>query len=138
MSLELSKSNISSSSLWNTCGNESPVEKLHVSETGGYSAHPAVESDGSEWAGRQPLVTPQQRPAHTPIRNRLKMYSAPSSEFPLLFHIPLEFSSISPKRHLTQISILKIPLHICVRVTGFKMHGNYFCDHPCGHRVFQS
>lgn len=85
MSLELSKSNISSSSLWNTCGNESPVEKLHVSETGGYSAHPAVESDGSEWAGRQPLVTdasaearahPNQKQTEDVFSSKLRVPSA--------------------------------------------------------------
>lgn len=90
MSPELSKSSISSSGLWNTCGNKSPVEKLRVSETGGYSAHPAVQSDGSEWAGRQPLVTDASAEAHAHLnqkqtadvfRSKLRVPSAFSYSF---------------------------------------------------------
>ena len=36
---------------WITCGETACFRDR------GYSAHPAVESDGSEWAGRQPVVT---------------------------------------------------------------------------------
>ena len=119
-SLELSKSNISLSGLWNTCGNESPVEKLHVTETGVTLLTLQYRVTGlNGWAGSHLLQTPQQRPAHAPIRKTADVFSSklrvPSEEISyFLFHIPLEFSSLSPKRYLTQIYILK---HLCTSVS---------------------
>ena len=123
---------------WITCGETACYRDR------GYSAHPAVQSDGSEWVGRQPLVTDASAEACARPNQkdcRCIQLQAQSSLWGN-FIFPISYSSwillFKSKKVSNPDLYFKTPLHICVRVTRFRMHGNYVCDHPCGHRVFQS